>query len=781
MLKQNTDLPKVSSPISDDLIDDEIISIHQIVDFARRHLKLIATVTLFFALLGVVLSFVVTPQYTASVSMLIDTRSSNVVDVDAVLSGIGEDDKLFESQLQIIKSASVAERVANTLNLRNDPEFQSRAGLLSSLFSSIFPAAKKEEKKEQDFEGMDDEMISITSKLQANLSVQQRRRSLVVDVSYRALSPQKAARIANAFVAAYRVDHLETKYDATKRANDWLNTRLAELREKVRGAEQAVAVYRAENNLQVAEGLTINEKQIGKLNEQLILARAKTAEAQAKVDQIAKVEKKGGSAASFADALQSQVITQLRSKASEIGRELAQLTAKYGGKHPSVISVRSQLSDIRRQINAEVKRIVSTATNELEVAKSREKSILDSLEGLKTESFSENKAAVYLRELEREAEASQTLYQSFLNRFKETQAAQNLDTTETRVLAPATPPRGASFPNKKMFLGFAALFGLFLGIGIALLIDLFDFSITEPSEVERQFGVPLFASMPIIDDPNAVVRKKLGKFELLKTALAARFGSSQGSPDEEDQRIRTLETSIATYSANNPLSAYSEAVRNLRSRLRYVNIDEPVKVVMVSSAVPGEGKSTTASNLAHYAAKTGERVLLIDGDFRHPVVTKAMAPETKISLLDVITGQNSISEAITYNEETNLYFMPAPLDQELWQSAEILSSDAMRVFVEGARKSFDLVIIDTSPILPVLDGRALASLTDGAIIVSEFAQTNKNAIKEAIDLVSAAHGHVLGITLNSVDLKNARGYGYGKYGKYGYGSYGYGQYGSSSS
>ena len=782
MQKQNTDLPRSASHTQSDLMEDDVINFHQIFDFARRHLRLVATVTLFFALLGLVVSFTVTPRYQATVSLLIDTRSSNVVDVDAVLSGIGQDNRLFESQLQIIKSATVARRVAEKLNLLDDPEFQGRIGFLATLLSSLLPADqnKKPSKETQEaLDGLDPAMVSLINQLLNGLTVSQRRRSLVVDVSFEALSAAKAAKVANAFAEAYRVDHLETKYDSTKRANEWLNSRLSELRTRVRDAEQAVEVYRAENNLQVAEGTTINEKQISQLNEQLILSRARTAEAQAKVDQIARVEKEGGSAASFADALQSQVITQLRSKASEIARELAQLTAKYGGKHPSVISVRSQLSDIRRQINAEVGRIVSTATNELEVSKSRELSIVEGLESLKTESFSENKAAVYLRELQREAEASRTLYQSFLNRFKETQAAESLDTTETRILAQALPPIGASYPNKKIFLLLAILVGLIIGIGIALLIELFDFSINDPSDVEGRLGQSLFASLPIIDLPNATVRRKTGSVAQFKKALRARFGKNAGHDGDEKSRIRALDSTLATYSADHPLSAYAEAIRTLRSQLRYADIDNPLKVVMLSSAFPGEGKSTTASNLAHYAAKTGERVLLIDADFRHPVVSNAMAPDAEKSLLDVITGQANVTDVIRYNEETNLYFMPAPMNRDLWQSAEILSSGAMRTFIEGARKSFDLVILDSSPILPVLDGRTLSSLTDGVVLVADFGETNRHAITETIELIRSSNGTVLGMVLNNVDAKSARGYGYGKYGKYGYdGSYGYGQYGA---
>jgi exopolysaccharide transport family protein len=714
--------------------------------------------------------------------LLIDTRSSNVVDVDAVLSGIGENDKQFQSQLEIIRSTTVARRVMKQLDLKNNPEFQPKESLLSSLWTKVFPASKEEAIKPQPTERdlLEDAIINT---LKANLSVSVRRRSLVVNVSYTALSPKNAAKIANAFAEAYRVDHLETKYDATKRANDWLNQRLSILRDRVRASEQAVEVYRAENNLHEAEGTTINEKQISELNQQLILARAKTAESSAKVSQIAKVRKEGGSAASFADAQQSQIITQLRSKASEIGRELAQLTAKYGRKHPEVISVRSQLADIRRQINSAVELIVNTARNELEVSKSREQSIIDSLDKLKSNSFSENQAAVYLRELEREAETNRTLYQSFLTRFKETQAAESLDTTETRILTAAQAPRGASFPKKSLFLTLGLIFGFLLGGLIAIVLEILDFSISDPADVKDRLGQNLFATLPTITLDGEVRKTRKSVANLLRQLYTAYFKPTQSIEDSSvKSRIRDLQAEIASYSANHPLSAYAEGIRSLRSHLRYFDIDNPLKVIMLSSSIPGEGKSTTAVNLAKYAAKTGERVLLIDSDFRHPVLTKALYPEVEKSLLDVLTNHASVSEVIRQDPETGLFFLPAPIQDDLWQTAEILSSDAMRTFIDGARKSFDLVVIDSSPILPVMDGKALSSLTDGVVIVVEHAATNKNAIKEAIAQIANANGHTLGVVLNNVDTTKKQGYGYGKYGYGGYGhAYGtYGVYGQAS-
>ncbi|MES0871056.1 polysaccharide biosynthesis tyrosine autokinase [Pseudovibrio sp. SCP19] len=736
----------------------ELIDLREVLQFIQRYATLIIGSALFAAIVGAGISLIATPKYTATTSILIETRAANIVDVEAVLSGFGSDDKMLQSQIEIIGSNAVAERVIDKHGLWNSPEFLPTPSLINGIIKKVMGAEEKET-----FTAYGRDPSDLSRRVLSGLDVKLRRNTTVVDVMYEARSPSLAAELANGFANAYLMDQLETKYDATRRVNEWLSIRLAELRERVRKSEQAVEIFRNENNLQVADGATFNEKQIATLNQQLVLARAKTAEAQAKVNQIDKVRKQGGSASSFADAAQSAVITQLRAKASEVARREAELVVKYGKKHPEVVSVRSQLSDFNRQIREELQRIVNTAQNELAVARSRELSISSSLEQLRNVTSSENQALVYLRELTREAEANRTLYESFLNRFKETQESEKMDNITSRILTQATPPVARSYPNKKLFVVLSFLLGLVVGVVISLLLELFDYTLKSHEDVEERLGLPLFATVPMIDQHSSSINKEGGMIAGVWNNLKARLGfkSAQYPANSKARaKLRTLPEGIWEYASQNPFSQYAEAVRVLRSRVRFSNVDNSLKTLLITSALPGEGKSTVALNLAHYAAKTGERVLLIDADMRHPVSTAALAGSTEANLATVLTGEFNIKDAVRKEPNSSLYFLPAPRRNDLWETAELLSSMAMQSLIDAASKTFDLVVIDSPPVLPVIDSRVLSRMVQGTIMVSFWDRTDRFAVERATDLLEKANANILGVVLNNFNSNKAKKYSY---------------------
>ncbi|GHB49702.1 chain-length determining protein [Pseudovibrio japonicus] len=746
---------------------EDLIDLRKVVQFLQRYYRLILSVTFFVTILGGVLSFVVAPKYTATTSILIETRANNVVDVEAVLGGLGSDDKVLQSQIEIMGSNAVASRVIEKLNLADAPEFLSTTSLISGILASVLPAP---DEKIDTLES--DSADGLNRRVLGGLSVKLRPRTTVVDVSYEASSPHMAARVANGFADSYLVDQLETKYDATRRANDWLSTRLTELREQVRASEQAVEIYRRQNNLQVAEGNTINEGQLVSLNERLVAAKAETAAAKAKVDQIEKVRKEGGSAAAFADAAQSSVITQLRSKASDVARQEAELSTRYGGRHPQVIAVRSQLADFNRQISEELQRIVNTAENALAVAQSREQSIAADLEQLRSVTSTENQAQVYLRELMREASANRALYESFLTRFKETQAAENINGVDSRILNKAVTPASASFPNKKLFVALSLVLGVMLGTGISLLLELFDNTLKSQNDVEDRLGVPLYSMIPTIPEHANKIGSRAG-FSSVFQNIKTRFGLKNKSADET-KKIRSLPKGIGSYAADNPLHQYAEAIRTLRSRIRFAGVDKPVKTILVTSSIPGEGKSTVSLNLAQYAAKAGEKVLLIDADLRHPVSSDALTKGKTESIIDVISGQAKLVDVLVNEPGSNFYFLPAPQGKSMWNTAEVLSSDVMKKLIESVANSFDLVIIDSSPVLPVIDSRVLCKDVDGVVMVSAWDRTDRVVVEQAKDLIDNAGGRVMGMVLNSYDANRAKRYRYEA--QYGYGYYKYEAY-----
>jgi exopolysaccharide transport family protein len=745
-------------------------AIWRIVQRRKRLILTVLATALALALLFVLVS---KPLYTAGVTVLVDPRKQKVLSSDAVIPGLGLDTSGILSEVELITSPHIAHRVIEKANLKLDPEFGGGTSLVGQLVA-VVASALKGSKAQVDEVGEPahlDADAAILKRVQDRLNVKRRGLTYVIDIEFTASHPSHAARIANTFADEYLVDQLEAKYDMTRRATGWLNSRMGDLREQVRAAEAAVEQYKIDNKIVDAAGETLSEKQVGQLNEQLIIARAKTAEAKAKVDQLKSVVKEGGQPAAFADALSSQVITSLRTRIAEVARTEAELTSQFGDRHPAVIGVRSQMSDIRRQIQQELARVVSAAENDFAVAVSRERSLMASLEDLKRESGETKQASVRLRELQREAAASRALFEGFLARFKEASEVQTLQTSDTRIISRATPPIRTSHPKTLLILGVALVLGLGLGIAIAFLMEQIDDCFRTGTDIEDFLGVPNLATLPAIKDLGLRKARLTSVGPVRRLLQIAGLAGTRPS-NEVTSTIRDLDARIIRYAIDKPLSTYAEAVRSLRAGIRFANVDRDSRVIIVTSALPSEGKSTTAMNLARYAARNGEKVLLVDGDLRHPVLTKAFLGNCETGLAEMLAGTAAPEQVLVYDKETSLRFLPASVNRTRAQSAEVLGSERFRTFLENARQHFELIIVDTAPVVPVVDSRIIASQVDGIVLVVAWAETRREPAEFAVRVLRRANGRVLGVALNNVDQKLMRYYSYYESSDYG-GKYSY--------
>ncbi len=711
--------------------DELTLNLREIFSVLRRRIKLIAGTVFIGAGIVLIYLLLATPLYTATTSILLDPNKKNILDVEAVVSGLGSDRAAIQSEVELIRSLSLAKRVVAELRLDRDPEFGGKASASGSLFSTIgswlgFSSAEEKDAL-ADPENREKTLNRIISRFSNGMKVKRVRSTYVLAVSFTSRDPEKAARIANQIASSYLVDQLEAKYEVTKRATDWLNQRLGKLRENVRKSEKLVELYKARYNLQSTDGQTLDERQMAKLNEQLILARALTAEKRAKFEQVNKLLKAGKSTSSLAAVLQSGVISKLRAQQAEVGRRLAELTTRYGGRHPKVVNVRAERRDIANQIAAEVKRIIANLRNEYDVALSREASLRKSLEEIKKRNKGASQAAIKLRELEREATSNKTLYEAFLNRFKQTSEQETLKTADSRVIAKAIPPQIPSYPKKRLTLMLALVGFTALGVGLAFLLEHLDNSFKTGEQVEEVLKLAHLASIPL-----------LGKSEL----------------KSDHGRMR-----IERYVLGKPLSSYAEAMRALKMGIQLSNIDAPPKAILVTSALPNEGKTTIASNLAFHAAQTGLDVLLIDADLRHPSLTAHLLQENvkPKGLVELLAQDATEEEAIIHDEKTGLKFLPS--SRTVQNSAEILGSKRMREMIERAKSTHDLVILDTSPITPVIDARVLMDLVDSVVLVAEWDKTPRETVQAAIKNLKISHEKFAGVVLNKMNLKRMASYG----------------------
>ena len=707
----------------------------------RKRLNIILAVTIGVTALVMVAVFQMTPLYSAQTLVLLQTQKENVVDMESVMAGLTGDSAAIDSQVEILKSRSLAGRVVDELNLIRDPEFN--ASLTPpSIFRWADPRVWIAELKDYfgtnqtepltQEEQVQKERNAVIDAFMNRMSVGRRGLTYVIGVSFESERPQKAAKIANKIADTYVVDQLEAKFDATKQANEWLSKRLQDLRQQVQDSERAVEIYRSQNGLETAQGATVNEQQLSELNAQLILAKANLAEKEANYERARQILRSGGSIDTVADVVQSKTISDLRKQEAELAREQADLSSKYGPRHPAIIKIEAQRKDLQRQISAEVRRIVDSIKNEADVARTRVNALQKSLDELQNKASVNNQAEIRLRELKREADANKAVYESFLNRFKETSQQADLQTPDARVISEAAIPTAPSSPKKGLIGGASLVLSLMMGIGLALLLERLDNGIETGRALEELLEIPHLVSVPSIPSEKGDDGKPL-------------------SPER--------------YVLAKPLSAFAESMRSLRSALQLSNVDNPPKIVLFTSALPNEGKTTTAASFARAAAASGLKVVLVDCDLRHPSIHKTIKMDAPPQgLVELLAGRLNVDDVLVKDAESTL--MVLPVASGAANPPDVLGSDQMKRVLQELRSSYDLVVLDTAPVLPVSDSRVLSRQADETVFVVRWRETPRDAATSAMRELRNFDASLAGAVLTMVDTSKQAKYGYGDSGYY---------------
>lgn len=716
----------------------------EIARILRRHLRIIIATTVI--VIAAVATFIVavTPLYTATSTVLIDPRRTVAAETgpQATPTNFGTDDASIESQVLLIQSIAVLQRVVERLNLAEDPEFMVTPGILDPIKQLVSRNAPPP--------GMSPEAIAkanAVERLQKAIKVQRQRTTFMVDINVSSIDAAKAASLANAVANSYLVEQVRSKYDATRTAADWLDRQIGDLKARVLASDKAVADFRASNNLMVSQGVTVNDQQITDLNNKLIAARTETAEARARFDQVEKIAATKADPGSLSEALSSQSITQLRTQYAELTKNAADLSSRYGARHPLVAAVHAQIHDAQRLIDDEVKRILQGRRHTYEVAAAREASLAKSLDQLQNVSTESGQAQVRLRELQREADANRTLYESFLARYKEANAQESLELPEARIVTRADTPVRPSFPKTLLLLGLATGLGVIVGGGLALLSDHLDPRVKTLDQAEATTGAPSIAAVPLV-----------GLRELARLAKRGRRELQRYDPTLVRLLPPPLQPPLLRYAVEQPTSLFAEAIRAARLAVQQAGRSDDGTIVLVTSAVDGEGKTTLAANLAHSFAMIGVKTVLVEGDLRNPELTRSLCPHAKAGLLEVAAGETPLHQTILVDRSTNLSILPAAQAGGGVILADFLFSANMDSVFGELRAHYDVIVVDAPPLIPLVDGRALAEMADDIILAARWDHTPIEYLTRAVDLIDTVRDRIIGIVLTQVDLRRVRLY-----------------------
>jgi polysaccharide biosynthesis transport protein len=682
------------------------VRLGSIIQLLRSRTRLITGWAVFVVLLAALYLTVATPLYSASAQMVFSQGRVKIFD-QKVTPDETLDSTQVDSQVEVIRSDAIANAVVDKLRLLEargpSDEVEGWFNLHKLMEMIVGPSD----------EVAPDERRNIVKELQGNTTVRRIAGTNVVEVSYRSPDPVQSAQIANAIAAAYIDYQVSERADAARRASEWLQVRLSELKTQVATASRAVQDFRNTNNLIDAGNRgRLTDQRLTELNTQLGTARAQVAEANARLNKIQEVlDGKAAPDAAISDALRSEIIIRLRQQYTDATVREADFVQRYGASHAATQRLRDDIQGIRRAMLNELRRLSDVSRGEYEIAKAREASLVQSMTELTRQAQVEGQANVGLQELESNSQAYRAIFDSFLQKYTEAVQQQSFPDSEARIITPAYPSNRKSYPQTKLVLLLAAILGLGAGISNVVILRVLDRSIRTPEQLEDLLGIECVALVPAV------------------------------------RNARNLQS----YAMRQPLSLFAESLRSIRTSIMLGSKQSDGQAVAIVSALPNEGKSTLAVNLGHQIASSGKRALLIDADLRNPSLSRTLAPKAQFGLLDVLEGRAELARSILQLDGSGLHFLPAAVRRDVSASSDILASQQMSRLVEALRKNYDIILIDLAPLGPVVDARAAAHLLDTIFLVAEWGVTSEDVLVRALSQFESVGKAIHAAILNKVE------------------------------
>lgn len=699
-----------------------------------RRWRMIAAIVAVGMVLGLAYTITATRRYTADFSILVVPAKGSLLARDDASPDRLMDPGVVESQVEVLKSDSVAAMAVRALDLTKDPTVMGQPpGWLGSAIGGVthmFSAKADHDVSQAD---LDQQAVD---NITAALKVQRVGATYVLQTSYTNTDPLRSAQIANGLANAYLVSQLDARYQATRRAADWLQTRLKALRDETSTAELAVQRFKAENGIvDTARGL-ITDQQLTDASTQLATAHDNTSAAKADLDRIQDVLKSDNAVnATVPEALKDEVLNRLRAQYLDLSSRYADLLSRFGPKHQAVIKLQSQMNDITKVARDELGRIAESLKSTYESAAAKESAVRQDLQTAVTRADSTNKAQVQLRDLESTAQTYRNLYDNMLDKLQQTTQEQTSPEDGARIITAATVPGRPSSPKLIVTMAAAIVGSLGLGVILAVVRELVGNGFKTAEDVMNYAGLEHLGTLPRI----AVNRR---------TARALRFASPTPTPATT---ILGSHSAVARHALLAPFSRFTEIIRGVKVSIDIAKIGHNASITGIVSAVPKEGKTTFAANLALMTAQMGHRTLLIDGDMHNPSLTRTLSPDAQLGLIDLLEHRSTITNVVLKDQPTGLYFIPTVVKQRKPNSVSLLTSETMSKLLATFREQFEFVIIDLPPIVPVVDVKASATMFDNFVFVTEWSKTSRDVVRDALLTSEHVRERILGVVLNKAD------------------------------
>jgi len=702
-----------------------------------------------------IFSFLATPIYKAKTTLLIEEESSRILSIEDEFGYQRRalDLRFYNTQLKLLKSKSLAERVARKMNLLSRPEFGAGKKPKKSFFASLKGFISPKRKSED--EGLKSQIplnpyFGVAAAVQGGIEVSPISNTKLVEVSYRSPYPVLSADIVNSLAEEFISFSVEKRYETTQQASDFLSEQIAELREDLAAKERELQRYGQEKKL-----FFTSEKESTIVSKFAAVLDAYT---QAQIDRINKEaayrEVKDLDVDSLPQFVNNTLIQTLKMDYARMKNEYEEMSKTFKSNYPKMIELKAKLDSMKEELKSEIKKAVDATESEYRSALKKEDSLEDLLETQRRDVVRMNSNAIFYNSLKIEVENMQRQLNSLIEMQKNTQVSARLGglkTSNISIIDKAEVPRNPVSPKKKKNLILAFLIGIFGGVGLCFFMEYLDNTVKGPEDVEKLTGLPSLGIIPYLPPEGMKKKKRYDYYSKYKKKYS--YSSEDENPKSEENLPEIKEIELINHI--HPKFFISEDYRTVRTSILLSHAESPPKSIVFTSALPKEGKTATLANMAVAFSQLNEKVLVVDADLRKPRLHRIFKVKNIGGLSGYLTGKVSIEDAVQKTNVENIWLIPSgPIPPN---PSELLNSEKMKGMMDELKRGYDVVMLDTAPMLAVVDGVIISSLGDSTVFIIEAGKTTRKPFLQAVEELRRAKAKVIGVVFNEV---KAKGEGY---------------------